>query len=70
MRAHVDWRNGDEMGVSFIEAAPQPAISVSRDIAKLTERVLKLEGEFAALRKMLVRQRTEISPNQDLVQAS
>jgi hypothetical protein len=51
MGAHLDWRNGDEMGVSFIEAAPQPVTSVSRDIAKLTERVLKLEGEFAACAK-------------------
>jgi hypothetical protein len=69
MRARVDWRNGDEMGVLFIETAPQPATSVSRDIAKLTERVLKLEGEIAALRKMLARQRAEVLPNQDLAEA-
>lgn len=69
MRAQVDWRNGDEMGVSFIEAAPPPPTSVARDIAKLTERVLKLEGEIVALRKMLARQRAEVLPNQDLVEA-
>lgn len=69
MRAQVDWRNGDEMGVSFIEAAPPPPTSVTRDIAKLTERVLKLEGEIADLRKMLGRLRGEVFPNQDLTQA-
>jgi hypothetical protein len=69
MRAQLDWRDGDKMGVSFIETAPSPPTSVAHDIAKLTERVLKLEGEIVALRKMLARQRAEVLPNQDVAQA-
>ena len=68
MRAQVNWRNGDEMGVSFIEAPPAPAPSVAGDVSELTERVLKLEAEIAALRKMLVRLRGEVFPNQDLAE--
>jgi uncharacterized small protein (DUF1192 family) len=68
MRAKVQWRNGDEMGVSFIEeaqAAPAPAYA-SYDDAELTERVAKLEAEIVALRKMVMRLRAELLPNQDL----
>jgi hypothetical protein len=34
----------------------------------LAERVLKLEGEITALRKMLVRLRGEVFPNQDIAE--
>ncbi|MDQ2955023.1 MAG: PilZ domain-containing protein [Pseudomonadota bacterium] len=71
IRAKVQWRNGDEMGVSFLEdtqAAPAPAYAPSVD-AELTERVAKLETEIAALRKMLARLRPEIFPNPDLAEA-
>ncbi len=67
MRAQLDWRHGDEMRVSFIEAAP--AAPAAAHNAELTERVLKLEGEIAALRKMLVRLCGEGLPNQDVAEA-
>ena len=70
MRAQVQWRNGDEMGVSFIEAAQAAAAPASASgddaDAELTERVVKLEAEIAALRKMLMKLRAEVLPNQDL----
>ena len=71
MRAKVQWRNGDEMGVSFIEAAQAAAApaGASGDDAELTERVAKLETEIAALRKMLTRLRAELLPNADLAEA-
>ena len=69
MRAKVDWRDGDEMGVSFVEAASGAPIAVAHD-AELTERVLKLEGEIADFRKSLVRLRGEVSSNQDLAEIS
>jgi hypothetical protein len=68
MRAKVDWRDGDEMGVSFIEAAPGAPIASAHG-AELTQRVLKLEGEIADFRKILERLRVEVSPNQDLTEA-
>jgi len=67
MRAQLDWRNGDEMGVSFIAGAPAAAVAGGGN--KLAQRVLKLEGEIAVLRKMLVRLRGEVLPNQDLADA-
>ena len=71
MRAKVQWRSGDEMGVSFIEAAQAPAApsSASGDNSELTERVAKLETEIVALRKMLAKLRAEVFPNQDLAEA-
>jgi hypothetical protein len=68
MRAQRDWRDGDEMGVSFIEAAPA-APPVAAHGVELAARVLKLEGEITALRKMLVRLRGEVFPNQDIAEA-
>jgi len=71
MRAKVQWRNGDEMGVSFIEAvqaAPAPAVAAAND-AELSERLAKMEAEIAALRKMLAKLRAEVLPNPDLAEA-
>ena len=73
MRAKVQWRHGDEMGVSFVvaalAAAAPAAASSSVDDAELSERVARLEVEIAALRKMLARLRAELLPNQDLAEA-
>jgi hypothetical protein len=71
MRSKVEWRNGDEMGVSFIEtvqAAPAPAVATAND-AELSERLAKMEAEIAALRKMLAKLRAEVLPNPDLAEA-
>ena len=64
MRAQVDWRQGDDMGVSFIHDL-EDAPPVARDHSELAERVVKLEAEAASLFKMLVQLRSKISPNQD-----
>ena len=75
MRAKVQWRSGDEMGVSFVEAAQAPAAAPAGGSAsggedsELNARVLKLETEIAALRKMVARLRAEVLPNQDLAEA-
>jgi hypothetical protein len=51
----VEWRHGDEVGVSFPQAghAPEPAASTESD--DLGERVQKLEAEIAALRRIVRR---------------
>ena len=61
LRAQVEWRNGDEMGVSFVEAAPRKT-SPKGDYAELAERMVRLEADMAALRKMVVRMHGEGSP--------
>lgn len=54
LRAHVQWRHGDEVGVAFAQAAqiPEP---VTRTEGDLGERVHKLEIETAALRRIVKR---------------
>jgi hypothetical protein len=71
LRAKVQWRSGDEMGVSFLEAAQAAATpaAATGDDGELAERVAKLEVEIAALRKMLLRLRAELLPNPDLAEA-
>jgi hypothetical protein len=49
-RAHVQWRAGDEVGVTFGEAP-----SARAGGADLTGRVERLEAEVASLRRMLRR---------------
>jgi len=60
LRAHVQWRHGDEAGVAFAKdrQAPGPAPALDRALA---ERVQKLESEIVALRKMLKRLQNEIA---------
>ena len=71
MRARMQWRNGDEMGVSFIETAQAPAspAAAAGDDSELAERVAKLETEIVALRKTLARLRSEVFPHEDLAEA-
>ena len=66
LRAKVNWRNGDEMRVSFIKDLQAGAAPVARPNSKLAERVAKLETESASLSKMLMQLESEIFPNQDL----
>ena len=59
LRAHVQWRRGDEVGVTFAPAAeskPQPAAA-----ADLTERVEQLEAEVALLKRMLKRLKADVA---------
>jgi hypothetical protein len=56
LRALVQWRHGEEVGVAFSETArTAQAAAPASDVGQLAERVQKLEGEIAALRKMLKR---------------
>jgi hypothetical protein len=64
LRAHVQWRHGDEAGVAFAKdgQAPGPAPALDRALA---DRVQKLESEIAALRRMLKRLRNELAAHRD-----
>jgi hypothetical protein len=65
LRAVVQWRHGDELGVAFGESARALAVPSAGDVAALSERVQKLEGEITALRKMLKRLKSEVSGGAD-----
>jgi hypothetical protein len=57
LRAHVQWRQGEEVGVTFAPAkTAQPA-----DTAELAARVGELEAQVAAMRRMLRRLKAEIA---------
>ena len=60
LRAHVQWRRGDELGVAFAKGAQAPAPSRQAD-GELAERVAKLEAEIAALKKMFKRLKAEVA---------
>ena len=57
VRARVTWRRGDEIGLGF--PAADAAAEAQWDAAALVKRVAELEGEIAALRKMLKRMKGE-----------
>ncbi len=57
LRAHVQWRHGEELGLAFIDAGAQPNRSAD---GELIERVTKLEAEVAALRRMLKQLKSEL----------
>jgi hypothetical protein len=65
IRAVVQWRHGEELGVAFGDAARTPAPPSPADVAELSERVRKLEAEIAALRKMLKRLKGEMPGRND-----
>jgi len=60
LRAHVQWRHGCEVGVSFTAQAGQPL-----DSGDLAERVAKLEVEIAALKRMLKKMKADADPDFD-----
>jgi PilZ domain-containing protein len=60
LRARVQWRRGDELGVAFAKGARAPAPSQS-STGELADRVEKLEAEIAALKKMFKRLKTEVA---------
>jgi PilZ domain len=60
LRAHVQWRRGDELGIAFAKGARAPAPSGQGE-SGLTERVEKLEAEIAALKKMFKRLKAEVA---------
>jgi uncharacterized protein YceH (UPF0502 family) len=60
LRAHVQWRRGEELGVAVTKSgrAPAPSKQVDDDLA---ERVEKLEAEIASLKKMVKRLKADIA---------
>src|SRR5271170_5147017 len=48
-RAHVQWRRGDEIGLTFTEATP---VAVAQEI-ELSKRVAQLESEIAVLQRTI-----------------
>ena len=61
LRAHVQWRHGDEIGLAFPDA-----VSTANGGAELAQRVAQLETEIATLRRVLKRLKIEISGSEDL----
>jgi len=63
IRAHVQWRHGEELGLAFPSAAATPTASAMS--SELTERVGKLESEVAALRRILKQLKSELPGGSD-----
>jgi len=51
LRARVQWRRGDEIGLAFTAAVPVAVAALPS--SELTERVVQLEAEIAALRRTI-----------------
>jgi hypothetical protein len=61
-RARVEWRHGNEMGVSFSDETQTQSPSIAPDAAAqgdLTARIQRLEAEVAALRRIVNELRAE-----------
>ena len=67
LRVTARWRHGMDVGVAFTDAARAPstagtpATPAASDLATLAERVQKLEGEVAELRRLLRRLKVELA---------
>jgi PilZ domain len=59
LRAHVQWRRRDEMGVSFAEEAHDSGSPAAAE-QELARRGEKLEAEIAALKKVLKRLKADL----------
>ena len=66
LRAHVVWRYGQEVGVSFTQATQAVAGEPSTEAADLTERVARLEAEIVGLKRVLKKLKTELGPEVDV----
>jgi PilZ domain len=64
VRAHVQWRRGDEVGLAFPDAAaapaPAPLASPQPQFGDLAQRVAELEAEMAGLRRTLKQLKREL----------
>jgi hypothetical protein len=63
LRAQVQWRHGNELGVTFGEVAATASQPV--ESADLAARVAQLETEMAAMRRLLKRLKAEVSGDDD-----
>jgi hypothetical protein len=62
-RAHVQWRHGGELGITFGE--PADAQGQPAEPGDLAARVAQLEIEVAAMRRMLRRLKAEVAGDDD-----
>lgn len=58
-RARVEWRNGNEMGVSFTREVQAPSIAPDGAQSDLSSRVQRLEAEVASLKRIVNELRAE-----------
>ena len=66
-RAHVIWRNAQELGIAFAQAANiQPAQGAVDSNLDLSARVERLEAEIAALKRLLRKMRTDAGPDTEV----
>jgi hypothetical protein len=63
LRAQVQWRHGNELGVTFGDVPAAPSLPV--EAGDLAARVAQLETEMAAMRRMLKRLKSEVSGDDD-----
>ena len=60
VRAHVQWRRGDEVGLAFPDANSARATSPQPQFGDLAQRVAELEAEMTALRRTLKQLKREL----------
>ena len=60
VRAHVQWRRGDEVGLAFPEGAAAPLAGPQPQFGDLAQRVAELEAEMAGLRLTLKQLKREL----------
>jgi hypothetical protein len=65
LRAQVQWRHGDEVGVGFPAATKTKPGSATPADEGLAERVKNLEAEVAKLKKMLKRLKADVTGDAD-----
>jgi hypothetical protein len=63
LRSHVIWRIGHDVGVAFPQAVQAEPAANSGDLA---ERVVKLEGEIAAIKRVLKKLKADAGQDTDL----
>ncbi len=61
LRARVQWRHGDEIGLAFPDA-----VRAADGGDELALRVAQLESEIAGLRKLVKKLRAEMTPGDDV----
>lgn len=64
VRAHVQWRHGDEIGLAF-PAGAKPT-GAAPDLGNLAQRVANLESEVAALRRILRQLKSDLPGGSDM----
>jgi hypothetical protein len=63
LRSHVIWRIGHDIGVAFPQAMQAEPAAHSGDLA---QRVVKLEGEIAAIKRVLKKLKADAGQDPDL----